>query len=78
MNNNITLIEVKSGHTYTDHKALDNALTVKEWNIKNSFILCKGNVMKEKSIYLPWYMIMFIKNKKIEKMIYDFKINNIH
>ena len=77
MNNNITLIEVKSGHTYTDHKALDNAMAIKEWNIKKSFILCKGNVMKEKSIYLPWYMIMFIKNKKIEKMIYDFEINNI-
>ena len=53
-------VEVKSGHDYRKHKALDNVMSVGEWGIDEALVFCKGNVQKAGAItYLPWYMLMF-------------------
>lgn len=55
-------IKVKSGKDYTAHRALDHVMAVREWNIPQAYVLCQGNVQKVgKILYLPWYMVMFIK-----------------
>lgn len=76
--NQVVAVEAKSGNDYTEHVALKNVLNVADWNIEKAFVLCKGNVQKkEKITYLPWYMMMFIKQYKIDKMIYNIEVNNI-
>lgn len=76
--NQVVAVEAKSGNDYTEHVALKNVLKVADWNIEKAFVLCKGNVQKkEKITYLPWYMMMFIKQYKIDKMIYNIEVNNI-
>ena len=58
-------IEVKSGNDWTQHRALNNILRVREWNINHSWVLCKGNVKREGLItYLPLYMVMFLAPKQ--------------
>lgn len=67
---NIDLIEVKSGNDYKKHSALDNVRKVSEWKIKNSYVLCKGNLSEENGVkYIPWYMVMFLKPEKISRGI---------
>ena len=55
-------VEVKSGNSWRAHKALDNILAVREWDIPEAYVLCRGNVCQEGRItYLPLYMSMFIQ-----------------
>ena len=78
MGNQVVAVEAKSGNDYTEHTALKNVLKVADWNIEKACVLCKGNVeRKEKITYLPWYMMMFIKQNRIDKMIYQIDIQNI-
>lgn len=61
-------LEIKSGTDYKKHAALNNVLAVEEWKLNKAFVFCSGNVEKEESIvYLPWYMVMFIKKDEIQK-----------
>ena len=61
-------LEIKSGADYKKHAALNNVLAVEEWKLNKAFVFCSGNVEKEESIvYLPWYMVMFIKKDEIQK-----------
>ncbi len=61
-------LEIKSGTDYKKHAALNNVLAVEEWKLNKAFVFCSGNVKKEENIvYLPWYMIMFIKKVEIQK-----------
>ncbi|MCD7955634.1 MAG: AAA family ATPase [Lachnospiraceae bacterium] len=56
----IDLIEVKSGHDYKKHPALDHVSQVENWKFGKKIVFCEGNVEKEEGIhYLPWYMILF-------------------
>ena len=78
MGNQVVVVEAKSGNDYMEHTALNNVMKVSDWNINKAFVLCKGNVeQKEKITYLPWYMMMFIKQPKIDKMIYEIEVNNV-
>lgn len=62
----IDLLEIKSGKNYKTHTSLNNVLKVKEWKFHNSYVFCKDNIQKENGIiYLPWYMIMFLKPSAI-------------
>lgn len=59
-------LEIKSGKDYKRHNALNNVLKEKEWKINKAYVLCSGNVEKDDSIvYLPWYMVMFLKKKEL-------------
>ena len=71
-NADVVLVEIKSGNDYKRHLALNNTMKVKEWGINKAIVFCRGNVEKDKDIlYLPWYMIMFLK----QDTIIDTKIN---
>ena len=60
--NHVTLIEIKSGRDYKAHAALTNFLETKEWKLDKGLVFCSGNIeQKENVLYLPWYMIAFIK-----------------
>ena len=72
-------IEVKSGKDYTKHSALNNILTNKNYNITEGYVLHNGNVkILENVVYLPIYMIMFIKyNLNDLSMIYKIDIEGL-
>lgn len=71
-------IEVKSGKSYKRHSALENVLQIAAYGIENAFVLCNGNVeVKQKKVYLPIYMIMFIENQKFKESIYKVDINGL-
>lgn len=58
----IDLVEIKSGSDYKKHPALNKILSVKEWDIQNAYVFCRGNIEKAGPVtYLPWYEIMFLK-----------------
>lgn len=57
-------IEVKSGKDFTIHRALSNIMEVKDFDLKEAIVLCNDNLrIKDKIIYAPVYMVMFIKKK---------------
>ncbi|MGN0893408.1 MAG: ATP-binding protein [Succinivibrio sp.] len=59
-------IEVKSGKDYKRHRALDKLLEIKEWQLNKAYVLCGSNTEVDgRIVYLPWYMIMFIKQTEI-------------
>lgn len=61
-------IEIKSGNTYKSHSALNYVLDQEEWSIGQGIVFCQGNIEElDKVIYLPWYMIMFLKQERIAK-----------
>lgn len=64
-------IEVKSGKSYARHNALKNIMESEEYGIEKAYVLCNDNVSRQgKIVYLPIYMMMFIRNTKIQSMIW--------
>ena len=58
-------IEVKSGKDYYRHRALNNIIDCKEYDIPEAIVLCNDNTsLKGKIRYFPIYMIMFIHKEK--------------
>ena len=66
-NNELLPIEVKSGKDYQKHSALSYFMSTRQFN--SAIVLSNFNVSeKDRIIYLPIYMIMFIeKSEVIEK-----------
>lgn len=53
---NISLIEVKSGKSYKRHVALDNLMSVGDYEISEAIVLCNANTRRERGrSYLPIY-----------------------
>ena len=78
LNDSILPIEVKSGKYYERHNALKNVLENKEYGIKEAIILTNANIKrKDNLLYLPIYMVAFIKEKKIEHLLYKIDLANI-
>ena len=78
--NKIIPIEVKSGKDYNYHRALNNVMN-SDFEIEKAYVLSNENVSnKGNIIYLPIYMIMFIKKEKtnnnttIDRFEFDFSI----
>lgn len=62
----VELVEVKSGNDYQKHSALNRVRSVDVWKMKNAYVFCKGNIeVVQDVIYLPWYLIMFLKPEGI-------------
>lgn len=71
-------IEVKSGKDYKKHSALCNVLSNKDYDIEHGYILSNNNVsIKDRRIYLPIYMIMFIKEKDLLDTKYTIDISGL-
>ena len=78
LNDSILPIEVKSGKYYERHNALKNVLENKEYGIKEAIILTNANVKrKENLLYLPIYMVAFIKERKLEHLLYKIDLTDI-
>ena len=74
--NQVVAVEIKSGKDYKFHKALDNALKVPSWNLKEGLVFCMGNVEKDNHVvYLPWYMVMFFEQVNLNNLKVDLKID---
>ncbi len=75
-NGEVIPIEVKSGKDYKTHNALDNVLKSSEFNIKKAYILSNDNLsINNNKIYLPIYMIMFIKKNELKDMKYKIDLS---
>lgn len=60
---NVIAIEVKSGKDYKRHSALNNLLSNECFGIRRGYVLSNFNLKAEGNrIYLPIYMLMFLKN----------------
>ena len=60
-NDQLTLIEVKSGNDYHRHASLDAALREHNNQSIKAFVFCKGNIEAADNIcYLPLYMALFL------------------
>ena len=67
-NNKVIPIEIKSGKDYKRHSALNNLLNNDLFGLEKGYVFCNGNLeLKNKVIYLPIYMIMFIKKESRDK-----------
>ncbi len=61
-------IEVKSGKDYKRHSALTKLLSNPAFEMERGIVFYNGNVsLKDKTIYLPIYMVSFIEKKRSEK-----------
>lgn len=57
-------IEIKSGKNYKNHPALHNILQNKDYKITKPIVFCIGNIENQEDIlYLPLYMIMYLKDE---------------
>ncbi len=71
-------LEIKSGKNYQKHSALNNVLDSKEYNISKAYILSNENIsIDDKKVYLPIYMIMFIKKDELKDMVYKVDLSNL-
>lgn len=58
-------VEVKSGKDYIRHRALNNILDCREYDIPQAVVLCNGNYsVNDKVAYAPIYMVMFIRKEE--------------
>ena len=64
-------IEVKSGKDYTVHSALDKFLSIKEYNIKQAYVLSnEKRVYTDNGItYMPIYYVMFFDNEPVDEVV---------
>ena len=71
-------IEVKSGKYYERHNALSNVMASSEYRISEALVLCGGNVeVKEKVVYMPIYMMMFLEKKEFESIVYKIDLSDL-
>ena len=79
INRNAVPLEIKSGTDYKKHAALNNVLSVDEWNLKEAIASCLGNLEQEQPVtYLPCHMIIFLKRNEIQKnTIFEVSLNGI-
>lgn len=64
-------IEVKSGKDYAVHSALNNLLSVKDYNVRSAIVLSSKREIKTVGniTYLPVYHAMFISNDNIQEPV---------
>ena len=66
-------IEIKSGKDYKRHNALSNVMSSAEYDIPMAMVFSNGNVESDgRVLYLPIYMLMHIKEARIENPVFQF------
>ena len=77
-NNAVLPIEVKSGKNYERHRALSNVVRNEQYAVNQAFVFCQDNVsMREKAVYLPIYMLMFLDQPKLDDLIVKFDLTGL-
>ena len=78
LDDKILPIEVKSGKNYLRHNALKNVIENKDYDIEKAYVLYNENIKRVGNIvYLPIYLMMFIKNREIEKLIWKIDLSSL-
>lgn len=68
-------IEVKSGKAYERHRALSNIMDNEEYAIPKAFVFCQENIqVKNRLVYLPIYMLMFLQHEQNNDLTYQFDL----
>ncbi len=68
-------IEVKSGKAYERHRALSNIMDSEEYAIPKAIVFCQENIqIKNRLVYLPIYMLMFLKHEQNNDLTYRFDL----
>lgn len=71
-------IEVKSGKDYQRHNALSNVMGNADYAIPRAIVFCNDNVsISGNIVYLPIYMVTFLKKEEIGEVIYDLDLEGI-
>lgn len=71
-------IEVKSGKDYQRHNALGNVMGNEDYAIPQAYVFCNDNVQTNaRIIYLPIYMIAYLKKEEMGDVIYDVDLEGI-
>lgn len=78
-NGEVLPLEVKSGKDYERHKALSNVMNSNTYHIPQAYVLCNDNVKQVgKIIYLPIYMLMFLKKEQALPAQYKIDLSGIN
>ena len=79
LNGKVFPIEVKSGKDYARHRALNNILDCKEYDIPAAIVLCNDNTsQKGKVKYLPVYMMMFIHKENFTNVTFSLDLSGLN
>ena len=71
INSKVVPIEVKSGKDYKRHVVLNNLVNNDNLKIEKGIVYNNSNLKNVgKVLYLPIYMIMFLKDKQESSLIY--------
>lgn len=71
-------IEVKSGKNYERHRALSNVMENGQYAVSQAFVFCQDNVeIRDKAVYLPIYMLMFVEQPKTDDLIVKFDLTGL-
>lgn len=74
----VTPLEIKSGKDYKKHCALENVLKDKNYEIEKAYIFSEANIeTKDQKIYMPIYMIMFLRNTQLKNTIYKIDLRGL-
>lgn len=77
-NGHVLPIEVKSGKDYQRHNALSNVMGNADYEIPRAIVFCNDNVSVSGNIvYLPIYMVTFLKKEVIGNVIYDINLKGV-
>ena len=71
-------VEVKSGKDYDRHRALNNIMDNEEYAIPRAIVFCQENTqIKERLVYLPIYMVMFLQHDSNEDLTYRIDLTGL-
>lgn len=71
-------IEVKSGKDYQRHNALTSVMSNTDYAIPQALVFCNDNVtVSDNVVYLPIYMITYLKKESIGDIIYDIDLKGL-
>ena len=71
-------IEVKSGKAYERHRALSNIMDSEEYAIPKAIVFCQENIqIKNRLVYLPIYMLMFLQHEQNNDLTYHFDLTGL-
>lgn len=71
-------VEIKSGKSYTEHRALSGLMEGSEPYIKQAYVFSHSNIYKEgRIIYAPIYMLMFVKRENETPGLYSLDLSGL-
>ncbi len=77
-NDQVDLIEVRSGADCLRHPALTKISSRPKWNFRRKIVFCQSPSMEKDGVeYLPWYMVCLYRKPESEPVSFDFDFTSI-